>query len=198
MEPIAEAPPHSKARAIGVVYLLYFLIAMPAQLLTSRGLVTLGKGVNLVGFADYIALTLLLYGLFKPVNRTLSLLAAIVSLLGSMVGILDLFHMAPSRISPLWFFGPYCILIGWLILRSTFLPRILGAVMLLAGVSWLAYLSPAVAHAFSHWIEGLGILAEGSLMLWLLVKGVDERRWQEQAGRQAALQATGTTVEAPP
>jgi hypothetical protein len=57
--------------------------------------------------------------------------------------------------------------------------------MLLAGVGWLAYLSPVVAHAFSHWIEGLGILAEASLMLWLLVKGVDERRWQEQAGIKA-------------
>ena len=30
-------------------------------------------------------------------------------------------------------------------------------------------------------IKGLGILAETSLMLWLVVMGVSERRWQEQA-----------------
>jgi hypothetical protein len=77
-------------------------------------------------------------------------------------------------------------LIGWLILRSTFLPRILGALLVMAGVGWLAYLSPAIAKALASWIKGLGILAEGSLMIWLVVKGVNERRWQEQADRKTA------------
>jgi hypothetical protein len=39
-----------------------------------------------------------------------------------------------------------------------------------------------VAKAYARWIEGIGILSEGSLMLWLLIMGVDERRWREQAG----------------
>jgi hypothetical protein len=116
------------------------------------------------------------------VNRTLSLLAAVISLLGCAAGILNDFHVAQFRPNPLWFFGPYCILIGWLVLRSTFLPRVIGALLVIAGVGWLAYLSPAVVKALAHWIQGIGILSEASLMLWLLVMGVDERRWRERAG----------------
>jgi Domain of unknown function (DUF4386) len=182
MGPTTEAPPLSGARVIGAVYLFYFLTAIPAQVLLSRHMAVVGEAVNLVSFAAYIAVTLLFYGLFKPVSRTVSLVAALMSLLGSSVGILGGFHLAPFHISPLWFFGPFCILIGWLTLRSTFLPRIIGALLVLAGVGWLAYLSPAVAKVLGHWIEGLGILAEASLMLWLLFMGVDERRWRERAG----------------
>jgi uncharacterized membrane protein len=182
MGPIKEAPPRSGARFIGAVYLFYFLTAIPAQLLLSRHLAVVGEALNLVSFAAYIAVTLLFYGLFKPVNMKLSLIAAVASLLGSVVGILGDFHAAPYHLSPLWFFGPFCILIGWLTIRSTFLPRIIGALLVLAGVGWLVYLSPAAARALRHWIEGLGILAEASLMLWLLVKGVDESRWRERAG----------------
>ena len=186
MVPLAEAQQHSNARVIGVVYLLYFLVAVLGELLVPHRLVAVVEAVNLVSFAVYIAVTLLFYGLFKPVNRNVSLLAAIVSLLGSLVGILGVFHLAPAHLSPLWFFGPYCILLGCLTFRSAFLPRILGALLVLAGVGWLAYLSPAVAHAFSRWIMGLGILAEASLMLWLIVKGVDEPRWRERAAMEAA------------
>jgi len=170
-----------------VLYLLYFLIAILGELLVPRRLLAVGETVNLVAFADYTAVTLLFFGLFRPVNMKLSLLAAVVSLLGCMVGVLGVFHLAPSQLSPLWFYGPYCILIGWLILRSTFLPRILGALLVLAGAAWIAYLSPVVGKAFSNWIKGLGILAEASLMLWLVAKGVNERRWQEQAASVVGL-----------
>jgi hypothetical protein len=44
------------------------------------------------------------------------------------------------------FFGFYCLLIGYLIFRSGFLPRILGAGMAIAGLGWLTFLSPALAH----------------------------------------------------
>jgi hypothetical protein len=53
--------------------------------------------------------------------------------------------------------------------------------MVLAGLGWLAFLSPSIARHFSIPIEGVGILAEASLMLWLLVKGVNEQRWKQQA-----------------
>ena len=79
------------------------------------------------------------------------------------------------------FFAMYCLLIGYLILRSTFLPRFLGALMVLAGLGWLTFLYEPLADHLSPYIQVLGIVAEGLLMLWLLVMGVKEERWQEQA-----------------
>jgi hypothetical protein len=170
------------ARLAGVVYLLYFLTAVLAQFLVSRKLVPAGDAVNVIAFAFYIVLTLLFYFLFKPVNTILSLLAALFSLAGCAIGILDLFDLAPSSLSPLLFFGPYCLLLGVLILRSIFLPRLLGLLMALAGVGWLAFLLPPVAQHLALYIEALGVLAEALLMLWLLVKGVNVQRWEQQAG----------------
>ena len=178
----ADASPNPHARMTGVVYLLYFLTAIPAQLLASRKLVLYSDIVNLIAFAFYVGMTLLFYYLFRPVNRSLSGFAAFLSLAGCAIGVLGLFHLAPSHISPLWFFGPYCLLIGYLILRSTFLPRLLGVLMVLAGIAWLAFLSPPVEKHFSVYIEALGILAEASLMLWLIVMGVNVPHWNEQAG----------------
>jgi len=53
--------------------------------------------------------------------------------------------------------------------------------MALAGLGWLAFLSPTLPHYLSLSIEGLGIFAEASLMLWLIVVGVNAQRWKEQA-----------------
>jgi hypothetical protein len=178
----AEASRGPWARTAGVVYLLYFLTAVLGELLLSRKLVFYGDAVNLIANAFYVAVTVLFYELLKPVNKRVSLIAALFSLVGCAIAILDLFHLAPSHLSPLLFFGPYCILLGYLIFRSTFLPRILGVLMMFAGVGWLIFLLPAVVHHLSRYIEGLGIFAEGLLMLWLLVKGVNVLRWKEQAG----------------
>lgn len=80
------------------------------------------------------------------------------------------------------FFAVYCLLIGYLILMSTFLPRILGALMVLAGVGWLTFLYEPLGDFLSPYVQLLGIVAEASLMLWLLVMGVRVERWKEQAG----------------
>jgi hypothetical protein len=180
MTEAAEAT-SSRARMTGAVYLLYFVTAIVSQLLVSRKLVVYGDALNVIADAVYVVLALLLYFVFKPVNRTLSLVAALFSLAGCAVGILGTFHLAPRHFSPLWFFASYCLLLGYLIIRSTFLPRLIGWLMVLAGLGWLAFLSPPIARHLSVPIEGIGILAEASLMLWLLVKGVNEERWKQQA-----------------
>ncbi|MGB2626096.1 MAG: DUF4386 domain-containing protein [Candidatus Acidiferrum sp.] len=123
--------------------------------------------VNLIAYAFCISVTLLFYYLFKPVSPGLSFLAAFFSLLG-------------CEVSSLFFFGPYCILIGYLIFKSMFLPRILGVLMGSAGVGWFLFLSPLVRY-LSTGLKVLGFVAEMSLMLWLIVKGVNVRRWTEQA-----------------
>lgn len=185
MEWIARARRNPNARITGFIYLCYFLTAILAEFLAGHKLVAFGNATNLAASGCYVALTLLFYGLFNPVNRILSLIAALFSLTGCVVMTLEQFHVAPLSPSPLLFFGPYCLLIGYLILKSTFLPHFLGALMALAGFGWLAFLSPAVNHSLARSIEGIGIFAEASLMLWLLALGVNVQRWKEQANATA-------------
>jgi hypothetical protein len=178
------ASPRLKARVAGVFYLLTFV----------SGLFALAPGsgrlaANLVASACYVAVTLLFYDLFRPVSRSLSLLAAFFSLVGCVTGALGAFNVAPFHVNSLVFFGAYCLLIGYLIFRSTFLPRILGVLMALAGLSWLTFLSPALAGDLSPYNMVVGLVGEASLTLWLLVMGVNDQRWREQAGAARVLSA---------
>jgi hypothetical protein len=181
MERDAVTSSNPRARITGAVYLLYFLTAISGALI-GRHLPVYGKAVTVLSMGIYAALAVLLYYLFRPVNRILSMLAAVLSLIGCVVATLGLFHIASRYVNPLLFFAIYCLLIGYLILRSTFLPRILGVPMAIAGVGWLVFLLPSLPTPLSMGIMGLGILAEAVLMLWLLVKGVNVQRWQEQGG----------------
>ena len=128
-EQIAKASPRLKARMAGVFYLLTILTGAFAAVFVGPRLVVYDDAANLIATVCYLGVTLLFYDLFKPVNRSLSLLAAFFSLVGCAIGTLSLFHLAPFNISSLVFFGFYCLLIGTLIFRSTFLPRVLGMLM---------------------------------------------------------------------
>jgi len=85
------------------------------------------------------------------------------------------------------FFAFYCLLIGYLILRSTFLPRILGVLMVAAGLGWVTFLAPPLAEHISRYTQIFGFVAEVLLMLWLLLVGVDVRQWKEKSNASAAV-----------
>lgn len=175
---IQESAPRSRARLAGVFYLLTFVTGVFSFSVRNKA----GFVAGLIAAVCYIVVTLLFYSIFKPVNRRLSLLAALISLLGCVIGPIGLFIRALSHINPLVFFGFYCLLIGYLIFQSAFLPRTLGVLMAFAGVGWLTFLSPSLASSLNPYNIVPGFIGEGALTLWLLAKGVDEERWREQAG----------------
>ncbi len=177
---IAEPSPVFWARVTGVFYLLNIVTSLVA--FSGKGGHSLIVAAGLIATACYIAVTALLYYLLKPVNKGISLAAAIFSLTGCAVGALSPLHVLPFKIHSLVFFGFYCLLIGYLILRSTFLPRILGALMVVAGLGWLTFVSPRFATYLSPYHYIAGGIGEGLLTLWLLVAGVNAGRWREQAG----------------
>jgi hypothetical protein len=176
------------ARLTGAIYLAYFVTAFGTMSIESHAPEAVGKTGNVVGYALYAIVTVLLYYLFKPVDKRLSLVAALLSLAGCVRGVIGALHLPTYHVSPLMFFGPYCVLLGILILGSKFLPHILGVLMVLAGVGWLSYLIPPFSAHIVTGVEVLGVLAEGLLMLWLLAMGVNVQKWQKQARAQSKAQ----------
>jgi len=80
------------------------------------------------------------------------------------------------------FFGLWCVLTGYLIFRSTFLPRVLGVLLAISGLGFVTYLYPPLAyHLFFPYIAVASALGEIPLELWLIVMGVNVERWKEQA-----------------
>ena len=66
---IREVWPRPRARMTGALYLLYFLTAILAQFLVGRGLAVSGNVTNVIATVCYVVVTLLFYGLFKPVSN---------------------------------------------------------------------------------------------------------------------------------
>jgi len=206
--------------AFGQVIVLNRLIvdgnaaATAANILGHERLFWLGFTSSLVGVGFHIAWAFLFYELLKPVNKSLSLLAAFVVLLDCAIqAFTSLFHLAPllilqggSSLSAFTaeqlqalallflklsayafqidhvFFGFWCVLTGYLIFRSTFLPRVLGVLLAISGLGFVTYLYPPLAyHLFFPYIAVASALGEIPLELWLIVMGVNVERWKEQA-----------------
>jgi Domain of unknown function (DUF4386) len=92
------------------------------------------------------------------------------------------------------FFSFYGLAIGYLVFRSTFLPRVIGVLLAIGALCYLTYsfttlLSPDFAHRLVPYIQLPSLVGEGSLCLWLLLAGVNAQRWNESAS--AAAQRLG-------
>ena len=93
------------------------------------------------------------------------------------------FHLA------LIFFGIACIVLGELIVRSGFLPALIGRMMQAAGVAYLIACAAVMffrplAEIITPAILIVPLIGEGSLCLWLLIRGVDPGRWHARAAEQ--------------
>jgi hypothetical protein len=173
---IAEASPRFKARMAGGFYLLTMLTAAFTELVVPGRLnFAADLAAGIVEVSGMVAVTLLFYPIFKPVNSNLSLLAASLNLAGLTLEALQVLNIG------LVFHGLFCLLIGYLIFRSTFLPRILGALMAIGGLCFLTFLSPTLANHQPPYNLVFGLVGEGLVMLWLLVMGVNVQRWREEA-----------------
>jgi hypothetical protein len=80
------------------------------------------------------------------------------------------------------FFGFSTPLFGYLIFRSKFLPRWLGALVMVAGLGWLTFLYPPLGYRAFMIIAPLALLSALIKIFWLLVFGVNEEKWKEEAG----------------
>jgi hypothetical protein len=157
----------------------------------------------------------LLYGLLRPAGVWLARLALIVNtvaIAGELASLLH--HYAPlaylkapyAAENPeamqalayaalrlqsvgydlsLTFFAIFCVAAGCLIYKSGYLPRVIGVLMVIAGLCYAAnsitgFLAPAIRAGMLPWVLLPCLIGEASLALWLLIVGVDPNKWRPQ------------------
>jgi len=167
-----------------------FLIEMASQIATTALLYTLLKPAG-----PTIALVAAFLGLAGCVIKTVARLffAAPLFILGGAsylgafgreelqaLALLSLQFENRGAEMALAFFGFYAPLNGYLVFRSTYLPRFLG-VMGMLGVGWVSFLYPPLAYHLFDIMVCIGLLGAGSMIVWLIVKGVNVQRWKERA-----------------
>lgn len=88
-------------------------------------------------------------------------------------------------------YAGYLLAAGYLVFRSTFLPRVLGALLAIGALCYLTYsfatfIAPEFAVHLVPYIQVPSGVAELSLCLWLLILGVNIPHWKEQATKASA------------
>ena len=171
-------------------------------------------GGELVVLLSEVVLSVVLYALMKPVNKTLSMLAAVSRLIMTTIhginllnyflvmlllsgsvslnafnseqlqGLVMLFldaHSIGFTIG-IAFLTLHVFILGYLIFRSGYFPRILGILFIVAGVGYLvdsfALLLSANYQTTPIFISLPIAVAEIAFPIWLLVKGVNRERYQ--------------------
>lgn len=173
-----------------------------ANLATHSTLFQIGFAGNVIAIASYVVVAALFYQLFKPVDSNISFLAACFGLMGcAVLAVSSAFYIgalhqsasitvvliklyAQAYYLSFVFFAVYCFLIGYLIYNSSFLPRILGILMML-GIGGLVFLAPEFGRSVFGFVL-LGSVGELALTVWLLLFGVNPERWSEVSSRSSA------------
>jgi hypothetical protein len=75
-------------------------------------------------------------------------------------------------------FGFSTPIAGYLIFRSTYLPRWLGAIGMIAGVGWLAYIYPPLGSSIFMFVALIALIGSAAQIFWLIVFGVDEEKFR--------------------
>ncbi|MBN1249386.1 MAG: DUF4386 domain-containing protein [Anaerolineae bacterium] len=229
--------PKLTARIAGILYFVVFVAAMfgpiyvqstlvmpddatatAAAIGASPSLFRAGIGSYFVILLSEIPLTILLYVLMRPVNKTLSLIAAAFRIAMTIIHGMNLLNQLaaltllsgadylaifePNQLRALmlfflnahelgWsigmvFLAPHVVLLGYLVYQSGYMPRILGVLLVLAGVSYLidgVALLLVPGYTVTPVVLAIFItVAELVFPLWLLIKGVNVK-----AGPRVAL-----------
>jgi Domain of unknown function (DUF4386) len=244
-DPSTEPSPLFGARMAGALWLMVILASivaviaeasldlhgdpgtLAANVLASASRIRLIFAALFFGKICYIGVTVLLYELLKPVNKSVALFGAFCGLAGLLTGAggsinlltaLTLLEEARRATEPIasqlrgavkillgangfsgedFFFGCQILSVGYLIVRSYFVPRAIGVLLLLGGLSFLitsftTLVSPMLGARLAPLILPIVALGEGSLALWLLLRGVNVERWRSTIARRAAFNPAAT------
>jgi hypothetical protein len=165
---------------IVLIALLYVLLKPVSKTITlaavyARLAMVVMQGMNLL---NYFFVLLLLSGAAYLTVFTPEQLHTLVLL----------FFNAYEYVALIWgaFFGLHTLLLGYLVYKSGYFPRILGVLMVLASFGYLLdsfgnFLFPQYDELYALLVVVLAILGELPFALWLLIKGVNSEQWEKRA-----------------
>jgi hypothetical protein len=163
---------NSLARTAGLLYAINIVIGITALIWTRQGYAAADM-MTLAGALEYALVVVLLGRLFEPTGRALSWTVAAIGLiacaLSAAAGPLDLFDVPFNVITV---FGPYCVGLGILVVRSKMMPSWIGLLLVVGGLSWLTFLWPSLSRRLAPWNTAAGGIPELLFTLWLLFVGV--------------------------
>ena len=164
------------------VHLLYLVLTVPMSVLLYRLLRPFGESLATMALAFSLICSTIEAGSLVQTAVPLTILRSTNALAAFSPQQLDATAFLAIRLFSagfafaLIFFSGFCALTGVLIIRSSIVPKLIGAMMIAAGACYMAnsltgILSPQSAHMLFPWILLPSLLGELSLALWLLVRG---------------------------
>ena len=161
------------ARIAGLLYVLNIALGIVGLMWQREGRAG-ADAMIIAGALEYAVIVVLLGWLLEPAGRALSWAVAAVGLAACLASVLLTLHLIALPANPIYVFGPYCIGLGALVVRSRMIPALLGWLLVLGGCSWLTFLLPDLSHRIAPWNTAAGILPELLFTLWLLAFAVRE------------------------
>ena len=183
--------------------------ATASNIMASRLLWRIGIATDLIMHVLDIPIMLIIYILLRPVNKNLALLALLFNLIQTAVLVANKLNLVAALLQSqsaelhaqmyislklhdigfgigLIFFGFTCLVNGYLIFRSDYLPRAIGVMLQIAGLcylinSFVLLLAPKFASIIFPSILIPAFIGELSFCLWLIVKSVDAEKWNENS-----------------
>ena len=171
--------------AATALLMILFVLLRPV----SKELALLAVLFNLVSIGVEAASAMYLIEALFPLGKAEYLAAFTPQQLYAMATLSLRSHAYGFGVS-LIFFGCFCVVVGYLIFKSGYLPRFVGVLMQVAGVCYLInsfalIVSPALANRLFPAILLPSFVGEASLCLWLLIRGVNVERWAASIARQS-------------
>lgn len=182
-----------------------------SQLINHETLFRLGMISDALIFLTEIVLTAVLYVALKPAGPALSLTAMLARIVMTVLQGVNLLLCMVALSVPssallvlgvkaqsvhVWelAFGLHCIAVGVLVFRSGFAPKIFGALMTLAGVGYFlngagALALPSLATFLAAFGGVAALVGEVPFVFWLLIRGVDEKRYGAHVGAGVGVRA---------
>jgi hypothetical protein len=160
---------------------IFFVLLRPV----SSDLAMLATFFNLVSISVEAVIQLNLLAALFPLGNVAYLKAFTPEQLSTMAYLPLKLHGYGFGVS-LIFFGCWCLVMGYLILRSGYLPKALGVLLQIAGLCYLTnsfalLLAPDFQDRMFPAILVPAFVGELSIALWLSLKGVDAAKWEKIA-----------------